>query len=69
MNRTEIEDRNQDMSGFVQNELTDQDLQQDILKEFVMNLLMGQKLEQGRTLKELVMRMQLNHKLEQENMK
>ena len=40
MNRTEIEDRNQDMGEFVQNELTIQELQQEILKEFVMNLLM-----------------------------
>ena len=46
-NRTEIEDSNQNMSELVQNELTDQKLQQEILKEFVMTLLMDQKLEQG----------------------
>ena len=33
MNRTEIEDKNQDMSVFVQKELTDQKLQQEILKK------------------------------------
>ena len=39
MNRTEIEDKNQDMSVFVQKELTDQKLQQEILKKIVMNLM------------------------------
>ena len=68
MNRIEIEDRNQDMSEFMQNELTDRKLQQEILKKFVMNLLMDQKLEQ-RTLKEFAMTSLMDQKLEQENMK
>ena len=43
-------------------------LQQDILNEFVMNLLMGQLLEQ-RKLKEFVMSSLMDQTLEQENMK
>ena len=35
MKRIEKEGSNQDMCEFVQNELTDQKLQQEILKEFV----------------------------------
>ena len=45
MKRIDSEDRNQDMSEFVQIELTDQKLQQEILLEFVMSSLMDQKLE------------------------
>ena len=48
MNRIEVEDINQDMSDFVRNELTDQQLQQEILGEFVMKLLMDQKIERGK---------------------
>ena len=36
------------MCDFVQNELTDQNLQQEVVKEFVMTLLVDQKLEQGK---------------------
>ena len=68
VNRTQTEDRNQDMREFVQKELTDQKLQQEILKEFVMNLLMDQQLKQGK-LKEFVMSSFMDQKLEQENMK
>ena len=45
MNKTETEDRNQNMREFVLNKLTDQTLQQEILKEFVMKSLMDPKIE------------------------
>ena len=35
MNRIEVEDRNQDTGDFVQDELTDQKMQHEILQEFV----------------------------------
>ena len=41
-------------------------MQQEILKQFVMNLLMDPKLEQGK-LKEFVMSSLMDQKLEQEN--
>ena len=37
------------MRDVVQNKLTDQKLQQETLKDFVMNLLRGPKLEQRKT--------------------
>ena len=57
---------NQDMSEFVQNELTDEKLQQETLKEFVTNLLMDQNLEQGK-LKEFVMSSLMDQKLEHDD--
>ena len=42
-----IEDRSQDMSELNKNELTNQNLQQEILREFVMNLRMDQKIRAG----------------------
>ena len=49
VNRTQTEDRNQDMREFVQNELTDHILQQEVLKEFVMNLLMVSQIRARKT--------------------
>ena len=49
VNRTQTEDRYQDMREFVQNELTDHILQQEVLKEFVMNLLMVSQIRARKT--------------------
>ena len=64
MNRIEIEDRNQEMSEFVHNELTDQKMQQDVLKKFVMSSLMDQKLEQE-NVKENMVKSLMDQKLKQ----
>ena len=45
MNRIQVEDRNQDVSEFGQNEVTDETLQQEVLREFVMNLLLDRKIK------------------------
>ena len=45
MKKTQAEDRVQDTKEFVQYELTDLKLEQGILKEFDMNMMMDQKLE------------------------
>ena len=68
MNRTQTEDRIEDARELVQNELTDQKLQHEVIKAFVTDLLMDPQLEHGKP-KEIVMSSFMDQELEQENMK